>query len=1759
MTNATELGIGGQSDGTRLFTGALDDVYLYGRALSPAEIAALADVAPATAPGAPTAVSAIAGDASATVTWTAPASDGGSAITDYRITPDDGAPLAPVSVGSDATSFEVSGLTNGTAYTFTVAALNSVDYGPESDASAAVTPSVSATPPDLVGQWLMDEGSGSTILDDSTFGNDGTLSGDPTWVSGQHGLALALDGSGDYATVPDAASLDLTDAITIAAWVRPAAAGTQYLVRKATNSSTNGYELSLASSGKAFVRFNQKASGDLFRINSTTSYPTDGNTWMHLAATYDGSTMHLYVDGVEEASLTGPSSITTNDLALTIGAETDGTRLFTGALDDVYLYGRALSPAEIAALADVAPATAPGAPTAVSAIAGDASATVTWTAPASDGGSAITDYRITPDDGAPLAPVSVGSDATSFEVSGLTNGTAYTFTVAALNSVDYGPESDASAAVTPSVSAHAPAALDDSYAAVFESELVVGAIAGVLDNDYDADGDVLAAVLVDDAMHGGLVLNDDGAFTYVPESGWVGTDTFTYMANDSTADSNVATVSITTDADLRGWWQMDEGSGTTVTDSSAYDRLSNVSGTPAWVPGSRGSALHFDGTNDWITAPDADSLDLSGSITIAAWIRPEQYATQDLVTKAIKDSTNGFQLSLATTKSDASTRRVFFRLNEATNGDTYRINSTTEYPIDGTWVHVAATYDGTTMSLYYNGTLQSSMLFEGPIATNAIDLGIGAQSDGVRQFMGTLDDVRVYARALSPGEIAALSTYVDDIDPVVTVPTDMTVPADGPGGSVVTFTATALDDVDGAITPTCAPASGSLFAIGQTTVTCSATDTALNTGTASFTITVSTYVDDIDPVVTVPTDMTVPADGPGGSVVTFTATALDDVDGAITPTCAPASGSLFAIGQTTVTCSATDTALNTGTASFTITVSTYVDDIDPVVTVPTDMTVPADGPGGSVVTFTATALDDVDGAITPTCAPASGSLFAIGQTTVTCSATDTALNTGTASFTITVSTYVDDIDPVVTVPTDMTVPADGPGGSVVTFTATALDDVDGAITPTCAPASGSLFAIGQTTVTCSATDTALNTGTASFTITVSTYVDDIDPVVTVPTDMTVPADGPGGSVVTFTATALDDVDGAITPTCAPASGSLFAIGQTTVTCSATDTALNTGTASFTITVSTYVDDIDPVVTVPTDMTVPADGPGGSVVTFTATALDDVDGAITPTCAPASGSLFAIGQTTVTCSATDTALNTGTASFTITVSTYVDDIDPVVTVPTDMTVPADGPGGSVVTFTATALDDVDGAITPTCAPASGSLFAIGQTTVTCSATDTALNTGTASFTITVSTYVDDIDPVVTVPTDMTVPADGPGGSVVTFTATALDDVDGAITPTCAPASGSLFAIGQTTVTCSATDTALNTGTASFTITVSTYVDDIDPVVTVPTDMTVPADGPGGSVVTFTATALDDVDGAITPTCAPASGSLFAIGQTTVTCSATDTALNTGTASFKVTVRAWDAPARTRYVVDDRDPGFTRIGLGWKSKKVGLKSHSFWAPARTSSSKRRATWKTTLDEPGLYKVLVKIPRANATTRKAKYQVRTADGLVARVRNQRKNRGKWVSLGVHELTTRGVVKLSDKTREPGRLRRRVAFDAVKFVRVEVITARPSSQDQPKPQAALKSPPEPTVESTPAPTAEPTVEPTPAPTTEPTAEPTAAPTPKPTPEPTPKPKPTLEPTAKATPSPTPEPIAKPTPEPTPTPNSPVEAPPEPEPEPDPVTGSAG
>jgi HYR domain len=264
---------------------------------------------------------------------------------------------------------------------------------------------------------------------------------------------------------------------------------------------------------------------------------------------------------------------------------------------------------------------------------------------------------------------------------------------------------------------------------------------------------------------------------------------------------------------------------------------------------------------------------------------------------------------------------------------------------------------------------------------------------------GTFDPSAVAARTVSQAANSDGSVSAAPSAPAIHAPTGgVTVQATGPTGATATFTVTADSATGSSLPVTCLPASGALFAIGSTTVTCSATDPASSkTSTVSFLVVV---VDTTPPVVTVPGPITAEATSGAGAKVTFTGvSATDIVDGTIaTVTCVPPSGSTFPLGATSVTCSATDSHGNTGTASFTVTVR---DTTPPVVTVPGPITAEATSPAGAVVNYSGvSAVDLVDGSVPVTCKPASGSVFPFGTTVVTCTATDAHGNTGSASFTV---------------------------------------------------------------------------------------------------------------------------------------------------------------------------------------------------------------------------------------------------------------------------------------------------------------------------------------------------------------------------------------------------------------------------------------------------------------------------------------------------------------------------------------------------------------------------------------------------------------------------------------------------------------------------------------------------------------------------------------------------------------------------------------
>ncbi|HKS25288.1 MAG TPA: HYR domain-containing protein [Thermoanaerobaculia bacterium] len=561
-----------------------------------------------------------------------------------------------------------------------------------------------------------------------------------------------------------------------------------------------------------------------------------------------------------------------------------------------------------------------------------------------------------------------------------------------------------------------------------------------------------------------------------------------------------------------------------------------------------------------------------------------------------------------------------------------------------------------------------------------------------------------------------------------------------------------------------------------------------------------------------------------------------------------------------------ETVRTDGSATLTIFAN-----LPPIINVPEVVTAEATSAAGAVVNFAdlVNGFSFVDPPPAPviSCTPASGTTFALGTTTVSCTATD-SFGSSHGSFKVFVG---DTTGPVITVPAPFTTT------NPVSYSVTAVDAVDGARPVTCSPASGTTFPAGVTTVQCSSSDLSDNESFASFQVSVGVPP---APTLTLPGNMTVIADNTSGIGVAYDVSADQDA----TVVCSPASGAFFPIGTTTVHCTATNIFGGSSTGSFTITV---ISDPRPRLTLPADITVSPTSPAGAVVTYVVTATDSVDGTFNAVCTPVSGFTFPIGRNAVECTATNSR---GYSSFGTFFVIVIDVTPPVLHLPTAVNVPSSGnPAGTEVNYTATATDNVDGDVAITCDPPTGSLFPDGVTVVQCRAFDSSGNLATGSFNVTVG---DTQPPVITAPGSVTAEATGPSGAVVTFVVTANDNFDGPVAVTCAPPSGSLFALGTTQVTCTAHDTANNMATLFFNVNV---VDTTPPALHLPSDITVNADASCSATVSYTATATDLVDGNVSVTCTPPSGSSFALGTTTVNCSATDAHHNTAHGSFHVTVQ------------------------------------------------------------------------------------------------------------------------------------------------------------------------------------------------------------------------------------------------------------------------
>src|SRR3989344_980246 len=200
---------------------------------------------------------------------------------------------------------------------------------------------------------------------------------------------------------------------------------------------------------------------------------------------------------------------------------------------------------------------------------------------------------------------------------------------------------------------------------------------------------------------------------------------------------------------LVGYWKLDENSGTIVADSSGRGNTgTNVGGT--WLDSYTNSGISFDGSSDkYVTTSDSNSLDINGTaITMSAWAKPTSTNYGQIITKLNIVSTNmPWDIQLYTND-------YFYTAIKTDSNGFAEIRSANTASF-GQWQHLVTVYNGTNIIFYVNGVQSSIGSQSGNIVTNDQNLYLGGIAGG-EVFLGSIDEIRIYNRALSAGDVNQL-------------------------------------------------------------------------------------------------------------------------------------------------------------------------------------------------------------------------------------------------------------------------------------------------------------------------------------------------------------------------------------------------------------------------------------------------------------------------------------------------------------------------------------------------------------------------------------------------------------------------------------------------------------------------------------------------------------------------------------------------------------------------------------------------------------------------------------------------------------------------------------------------------------------------------------------------------------------------------------------------------------------------------------------
>ncbi len=604
--------------------------------------------------------------------------------------------------------------------------------------------------PGLMGWWKFE----GDALDSSGNNRAGTLVGDSAYRPGLFGQALMLDGTGDYVNITGYKGILGANPFSVSLWVNTTANGT--MVNWGTNSGSQRVDLRL-DQGRLRV---EHGNGNL----QGKTVLNDGQ-WHHVVLTVAAGAsisypeVVLYLDGKDDSqTTTDPDKFNiTANVDLTIGRrQTSADRAIPALIDDVRIYDRVLTAAEVQALALLPKAMVPDPAdkaegVAVPVLKWKPRQTAVWhdvylgTSPELGPADLVSSHQL--DTGYLHVPgmtpgVTYYWKVDEIELDGTVYpGDVWSFTFASFQAWKPVP-ADGEPATDPSLTlTWKPGLTGISHDLYFGTDQTAVA---------DGTGDTSKGNVPLPSYATGLLQSGTTYYWRVDEVNSAGGKikgpvwTFATLPDISISDPN-----------LVGWWSFDEARGSRVVDWSGHGRHGGLVGTPTWTNGYDGAGMAFDGplSGDYVEITGYPGVLGKHDRTVAAWIKTT--TTGDILGWGLATDTQKWVFRVQTDNGNAGSLRL-----EVQGG---RICGWTDLR-DGEWHHVAAVLESAgaptiaNIRLYVDGVqeaISDSLVVDVNTVPGTRSVRIG-DAHQLRPMLGPLDDVRIYDKALTQEELDAV-------------------------------------------------------------------------------------------------------------------------------------------------------------------------------------------------------------------------------------------------------------------------------------------------------------------------------------------------------------------------------------------------------------------------------------------------------------------------------------------------------------------------------------------------------------------------------------------------------------------------------------------------------------------------------------------------------------------------------------------------------------------------------------------------------------------------------------------------------------------------------------------------------------------------------------------------------------------------------------------------------------------------------------------